>query len=356
MAAANFTPISLYYTTSALTVPSAGNLINGELALNITDGKLYFKNNSGVVKLLAGSSEGPAAGLNNQVQYNSVGVLAASANFTFDGVNISLAGVTVGLGPGGIAASNATLGVGAMAANTGGDNNVAVGTAACAGITSGGFNTAVGANALQTASTASNNVAIGQTAANLLTSSNNTAIGTGALSAATNGSTNTALGYFSGSTITTGSYNVILGGFNGNSNGLDIRAANQYAVVSDGLGNPRATYNGTGVGFYTQGAITTKAATATLTGAEVLTGILNTTGSSYGVIMPSGTALDTATGGMPTDTGFIFVVINTASGTITMSVSGGGITTVGTLTVLTGISARFLLRKTAANTFVMYRV
>ena len=52
MAATNFTPISLYYSTTATTVPSAGNLVNGELALNIAnaDMTLYTKNASGVVK------------------------------------------------------------------------------------------------------------------------------------------------------------------------------------------------------------------------------------------------------------------------------------------------------------------
>jgi hypothetical protein len=46
MAATNFTPISLYYTTTAAAAPVAGNLVNGELAINITDGKLYYKDNA----------------------------------------------------------------------------------------------------------------------------------------------------------------------------------------------------------------------------------------------------------------------------------------------------------------------
>ena len=37
MAATNFTPISLYYSTTATTVPSSGNLVSGELALNIAN-------------------------------------------------------------------------------------------------------------------------------------------------------------------------------------------------------------------------------------------------------------------------------------------------------------------------------
>jgi len=56
MAATNFTPISLYYSTTAAATPSAGNLVAGELALNTTDEKLYFKNAAGTVKLLASNA------------------------------------------------------------------------------------------------------------------------------------------------------------------------------------------------------------------------------------------------------------------------------------------------------------
>ena len=56
MAALNFTPISLYYSTTAAAVPSSGNLVAGELALNTLDEKLYFKNSGGTVKLLASSA------------------------------------------------------------------------------------------------------------------------------------------------------------------------------------------------------------------------------------------------------------------------------------------------------------
>lgn len=55
MAASGFTPISLYYSTTPAAVPTAGNLVAGELALNTVDGKLYFKNSSNVVTLLAQS-------------------------------------------------------------------------------------------------------------------------------------------------------------------------------------------------------------------------------------------------------------------------------------------------------------
>jgi hypothetical protein len=56
MAASGFTPISLYHSTTAAAAPTAGNLVSGELAINITDGKLYFKDNAGVVRLIASTA------------------------------------------------------------------------------------------------------------------------------------------------------------------------------------------------------------------------------------------------------------------------------------------------------------
>ena len=56
MAQAGYTPISLYYSSVTGNVPTAGQLINGELAINITDGKLLYKDNLGAVKVLANSN------------------------------------------------------------------------------------------------------------------------------------------------------------------------------------------------------------------------------------------------------------------------------------------------------------
>jgi hypothetical protein len=53
MAQTGFTPISLYYTTTAAAAPTAGNLVAGELAINTNDGILYYKDSSGVVQSLA---------------------------------------------------------------------------------------------------------------------------------------------------------------------------------------------------------------------------------------------------------------------------------------------------------------
>lgn len=53
MAQAGYTPIQLYYSTTVSQAPSAGNLNSGELAINITDGKLYYKDNLGSVQTIA---------------------------------------------------------------------------------------------------------------------------------------------------------------------------------------------------------------------------------------------------------------------------------------------------------------
>ena len=104
MAQAGYTPISLYYSTTAAAVPLAANLAAGELAINIVDGKLYYENNSGVVTLLAsaagslGDVVGPASSTDNAIVrfdsttgkliQNSVGILSDA------GILTGLTGIT----------------------------------------------------------------------------------------------------------------------------------------------------------------------------------------------------------------------------------------------------------------------
>ena len=56
MAQSGYAPIQLYFSTTIGQVPTAGNLVTGELAFNVADGALYYKNTSGVVTQLAGLS------------------------------------------------------------------------------------------------------------------------------------------------------------------------------------------------------------------------------------------------------------------------------------------------------------
>lgn len=53
MAQAGYTPIQIYYSTTTTNTPSAGNLADGELAINTADGKLFYKDNLGAVQVIA---------------------------------------------------------------------------------------------------------------------------------------------------------------------------------------------------------------------------------------------------------------------------------------------------------------
>lgn len=86
MAASGYTPISLYYSITPSQAPVNTNLVRGELAINIADGKLYYKDDSNVVKVIAGTGgTGVVAGSNTQVQFNNNGVFGASSGMTWDG-------------------------------------------------------------------------------------------------------------------------------------------------------------------------------------------------------------------------------------------------------------------------------
>jgi hypothetical protein len=56
MAQSGYTPISLYHSSTSGAQPTAGNLIAGELAINIADGSLFYKDVSNAVQQLAGLS------------------------------------------------------------------------------------------------------------------------------------------------------------------------------------------------------------------------------------------------------------------------------------------------------------
>jgi len=96
MAQTGYTPILIYGSGTTGNTPSAGNLTSSsagaELAINYFDGKLFYKDASGVVQVLATKGTGAIGGSNTQVQYNSSGALAGSANFTYNGTSLSIDG------------------------------------------------------------------------------------------------------------------------------------------------------------------------------------------------------------------------------------------------------------------------
>ncbi len=218
----------------------------------------------------------------------------------------SIHGLTVGLGGGGVS-TNTVVGASSLSANTSGIQNSAFGNLVLTANTTGSANNGFGYGALTNNTTGSYNTAYGTLSlANNTTASYNTAVGYQAGYSNTTGTPNLFFGYQSGYTntagsynifignsagytsnasgvagnvclgvsagyslttgiantfigtgnpaslypsgyyVTTGSYNTILGPFNGNSGGLDIRTASNYIVLSDGAGNPRGVFDGSG--------------------------------------------------------------------------------------------------------------
>ena len=150
------------------------------------------------------------------------------------------------------ASNNTAVGYQAGYSNTTAPSTVAVGTQALytQGASAVGYSTAVGwkAGYLYNSTVESGgSVFFGQQSGVATTTGRDNAFLGGYSGAAnTTGSYNTFAGSYAGSVITTGSKNTILGRYDGNQGGLDIRTASNYIVLSDGDGNPRGFFDGSG--------------------------------------------------------------------------------------------------------------
>lgn len=113
MAQTGYTPIKIYSSATASTVPTAGNLAAGELAINTTDEKLYFKNTAGTVKLLASSSSVGGGTV------TSVAGTGTVNGITLTGTVTSTGNLTLGGSLSGTASININGTVGATTATTG---------------------------------------------------------------------------------------------------------------------------------------------------------------------------------------------------------------------------------------------
>ena len=82
MAQTGFTPIQLYSSSTATNVPLAANLANGELAINITDGKLFYKDNSSAVQVIGWKVVPATAGGTGQTSYAVGDLLYADTTTT----------------------------------------------------------------------------------------------------------------------------------------------------------------------------------------------------------------------------------------------------------------------------------
>jgi hypothetical protein len=82
MAQTGFTPIQLYFSSTTTNVPLAANLANGELAINITDGKLFYKDNASAVQVIGWKVVPATAGGTGQTSYAVGDLLYADTTTT----------------------------------------------------------------------------------------------------------------------------------------------------------------------------------------------------------------------------------------------------------------------------------
>lgn len=132
MAASGFTPISLYYSTTASAVPTSGNLANGELGLNIADMKLYAKNSAGTVTLLA-SNAGASGSVTSVSGTGTVNGLTLTGTVTTSG-SLTLGGTLSLVSPPPIGSTTPNTGAfssltvnGGLLFNANGDSSSATG-------------------------------------------------------------------------------------------------------------------------------------------------------------------------------------------------------------------------------------
>ena len=179
-----------------------------------------------------------------------------------------------------------------------------------------------------------NNTAIGVAALASATGAGNTAVGYLAL-AGTTGANNTAIGYESGINITTGGQNTIIGSYSGSGGAPMLPTDSNWIILSDGGGN-------VGMGILTDGGL-----------------FYIAQGGGFGTagqVLTSGGTTSPAAWATPT-TGTV-TSVDGSGGTTGLTLTGGPITSTGTLTLGgtlaaanggTGVSNSFNITVTGAN-------
>jgi len=371
MPQSGFTPLQIYSSSTASNVPSASNLVNStqgaELAINIADGKLFYKDSGGTVQVLA-TKGGVGSSTTTQVLYNSSGLVVGSANMTFSGTTLttandaSISGLTVGKG-GGAIASNTALGYNSLSSGSqSGTQNFAAGWQVLTGNTTGSNNVGSGAQTLFSNTTGSSNTGTGTNALpNNTTGSFNSAFGQQALNANTTASNNTAVGYQAGYSTQSGTgYNTFLGnsaGYSNTTGALNVYIGQAAGYYGAGTGNTSiganatngASYSGTYntvIGYGGGNALTSGSKNTILGSYSGNQGGLDIRTASNYIVLSDGDGnprvsipTGTATATIPNATGTVMVSGNMPAFSATQSVSQNISTT--TATKLTFTSSDF---------------
>ena len=110
------------------------------------------------------------------------------------------------------------------------------------------------------------------------------------------------------------------------------------------------------INIVTQVTPTAKVAAATLTAAELATGIITYTGAAVALTMPLGADLDVAFPSMKVNSCFDFFIINTGATNAATVTANTGVTLVGVAAVAAVTACQWRVRKTADATYVAYRI
>jgi hypothetical protein len=195
---------------------------------------------------------------------------------------------------------------------------------------------------------------------------------TGRVICSVNSAGNAASGLFSGNWFTTGTSTTSKAtllveqtgatstGWNPTGTGLGVNSASTFAGRLLDLqqnGTSRFNVDAAGVLSFTQPAPAEIDATATLTAANIRGGIItsDTTAAAVDLTLPTGTDMDTAFSGAYVNQAVMWSVINTGTNAAEL-LAGTDHTIVGGAVVAAGTSGRFATRRTAANTWVVYRL
>jgi hypothetical protein len=106
----------------------------------------------------------------------------------------------------------------------------------------------------------------------------------------------------------------------------------------------------------TQSAPVAKTAAATLTAAELATGLITYTGAAVALTVPLGTDLDAAFTSMKVNSSFDFFIINIGATNAATVTANTGCTLVGVAAVSANTACNWRVRKTADATYVFYRI
>lgn len=137
--------------------------------------------------------------------------------------------------------------------------------------------------------------------------------------------------------------------------GIFLPAANTLGFATATTERLRIDSNGTLI--YNQSAPAAVDVTATLTVANLTANIItSSTAAAVTMTLPTGTLMDGGFSGLYNNMAFEWSVINTGATNAVTVQGGAGHTVVGSGTVAANNSQRFLSRRTAATTWVTYRL